>query len=266
MTDAVESDGAMFDDTRSLNVSGPPAGDFFAYSFGRSHHATNRDQSGLPLMMLDGHPVVPLPSRARSTQLALKRIMDIVLAGGALIVLLPLLAGIALAIRLSGKGSVLFRQSRPGLNGQPFELLKFRTMRHDACDVEGLKQATSNDERVTRLGKFLRATSLDELPQLWNILIGEMSIIGPRPMVSGMLAVGRDYRELVPYYDFRLLMKPGLSGWAQANGFRGPTDAIGPAIARIDHDCAYIQNFSVALDIKTIAQTLFREFITGTGL
>ena len=85
MTDAVESDGAMFDDTRSVNVSGSPAGDFFAYSFGRSHHATNRNQSGLPLMMLDGHPVVPLPSRARSTQLALKRIMDIVLAGGALL-------------------------------------------------------------------------------------------------------------------------------------------------------------------------------------
>jgi lipopolysaccharide/colanic/teichoic acid biosynthesis glycosyltransferase len=119
---------------------------------------------------------------------------------------------------------------------------------------------------VTPVGRFLRRTSLDELPQLVNVIVGDMSLVGPRPHVEGMLAAGVDYAELVPYYNLRHVMRPGLSGWAQANGLRGPTDSAEAARARIDHDVAYIQNFSIWLDLKIIWLTLVKEFVTGSGV
>lgn len=225
------------------------------------------EESGLPMLTQHGQPILPAMTRSRRAQLALKRwVFDLPLAVMATLILLPLLLSIALGIRLSSRGPVLFGQTRLGLDGKPFRLLKFRTMRIEACDDSGLNQTVANDDRQTAIGRFLRATSLDELPQLWNIIVGDMSVIGPRPMVEGQQAAGRDYREVVPYYDYRQRMKPGLSGWAQANGLRGSTREYGPAKRRIDHDCAYIQNFSLALDIKIIARTIIREFLTGSGV
>lgn len=226
-----------------------------------------REESGLPLVTQGGMPVPPAMTPSRRVQLALKRwAFDLPFAILASLVLLPLLVVIAVAIRVTSAGPVIFGQMRLGKDGKPFRLYKFRTLRIEECDESGLNQTEGNDERQTRLGRFLRATSLDELPQLWNIIIGDMSVVGPRPMVEGQQAGGRDYREVVPYYDFRQLMPPGLSGWAQANGLRGSTKELGPAGRRIDHDCAYIQNFSLTLDLKIIVRTIVREFLTGSGV
>lgn len=225
-----------------------------------------RAVSGLPLTSIDNFPVAPSETPERRRSLKLKRWFDIILAGLAgLVLLLPLLM-IAAAVRITSPGPILFRQSRVGQGGRLFTMLKFRTVRIEATDHSGLAQVETGDARLTPIGAFLRATSLDELPQLINILRGDMSIVGPRPMVAGQQAAGRDYREVVPYYDFRALMKPGLSGWAQANGLRGPTDDRDAAIARIEHDCAYIQNFSLRLDALIIFRTLKSQFLTGTGL
>lgn len=224
-------------------------------------------QSGLPLTKSGGAPTAITSGWTRRLQLVLKRLLiDIPLSALALAVLAPILAGLALAIRTTSEGPVIFRQSRVGLGGREFLMLKFRTMRIDTCDDSGLTQVVADDDRVTRIGRILRATSLDELPQLWNILVGDMAVIGPRPMVRGMRAAGLDYRDVVPYYDYRYLVKPGLSGWAQANGLRGPTTDARKAKARIDHDCAYVQNFSLALDLRIIAKTLATEFLTGSGV
>lgn len=224
-------------------------------------------QSGLPLSMTAGVPSAPREGFWVSVQSWLKRVLfDIGLSAMALIVLSPLLLGVALAVRLTSKGPALFRQSRVGLGGKEFTVLKFRTMRIDACDESGLAQVVADDDRVTPIGRFLRATSIDELPQLWNILVGNMSVVGPRPMVRGQLAAGVDYYDVVPYYDYRHRVKPGLSGWAQANGLRGPTANLQAAKDRIDHDCAYVQNFSLALDVLIIFRTIVREFLTGSGV
>lgn len=230
------------------------------------YQSTNRFQSGLRCSFSNNWAVIPATDESRLQALIVKRAMDIVLAALALIALLPLLVATAIAVKLTSKGPVLFRQSRPGLHGRAFEMLKFRTMYADAGDVSGVRQTSANDARVTPLGRFLRAKSIDELPQLFNVLMGDMSLIGPRPHVEGMLAGGVRYDELVPYYDLRYEMRPGLSGWAQANGLRGPTTDPALAKARIDHDIAYIQNFSVLLDLRIIARTIVGEFFTGTGL
>ena len=194
-----------------------------------------------------------------------KRLLDVVSSATAIVGLAPILPCVAVLIKLNSRGPVFYRQHRAGLHGHPFELLKFRSMRLEHCDADGLRQAQTDDTRLTPIGRVLRATSIDELPQLWNILIGEMSVIGSRPMVEGQQAAGLDYRELVSYYSYRQLMKPGLSGWAQANGLRGPTGEATSAIRRIEHDCAYIQNFTIGLDLKIIGRTLLREFVNGTG-
>ena len=223
-------------------------------------------QSGLPLTMREGRPVMP-DAKALSRQLELRRLLlDIPLSALALLALSPLLIAVALIIKLTSPGPVMFLQKRTGLDGLEFDIFKFRSMRADAGDATGVKQTTANDDRVTPIGRFIRATSIDELPQLWNILKGDMSVIGPRPMVRGQLAGGTAYRQAVPYYDYRHLVRPGLSGWAQANGLRGPTTDADSARQRVDHDCAYVQNVSVMLDIRIILQTIRREFLTGTGL
>lgn len=240
-------------------------------SLGRAVVDTGRDgysvsrHSGLPLLRCDGVPVVPehpdrLPERLR------RPLIDLPLALAALLVLLPLLLGVALAVRFTSKGPVLFSQWRVGQHGRPFRMLKFRTLRAEACDLAGHRQVAEDDERVTPIGRFLRSTSLDELPQLWNVLVGEMALVGPRPMVHGMRAGGADYRALVPYYSYRQLVRPGITGWAQANGLRGPTDDAVSARQRIDHDCAYIQNASLGLDARIIVRTLRREFLSGSGI
>jgi lipopolysaccharide/colanic/teichoic acid biosynthesis glycosyltransferase len=223
-------------------------------------------QSGLPLRWSPDGPLLPEPSLGRTMSLIAKRVMDIVLSLAALIFLAPLLLVVALVVRFNTRGSVLFTQSRAGLHGKPFRTYKFRTMHADLSDPTGRQQTRRGDKRITPVGHFLRRFSIDELPQLLNVLRGDMSIVGPRPHVPGMLAAGVAYEELVPYYDYRYLMKPGLSGWAQAQGFRGPTDDPIVARARINHDIAYIQNFSLLLDVWIILLTLKSEFVNGSGV
>ena len=214
-----------------------------------------RGQSGLAVHWHEGRAVAPEATPIRAVSLALKRSMDIAFSLAGLVFLSPLFLVIALCIRWTDKGPVLFRQERLGRDGKVFALLKFRSMYADRCDSAGIAQATANDNRITRIGAFLRRTSLDELPQLINVLAGEMSLVGPRPHVPGMLAAGMDYEELMPHYAFRRSMRPGLTGWAQCQGLRGPTSDQIKALRRIAHDFAYVQNFSLWLDAKIIWKT-----------
>lgn len=208
----------------------------------------------------------PASAPDKPFQLILKRGMDVVGSLLGLAVLAPLLLMIAALIKLESRGPVFFRQIRTGLNDVPFEILKFRSMYSDSCDHSGVAQTTDNDPRITRLGKILRKTNLDELPQLWNVLIGDMSLVGPRPHVPDMLAAGRNYSDLVQGYDYRHLMRPGLTGLSQARGLRGPTTHRWVAIRRIVCDVEYIRNFSIFLDVKIILRTIVNELRGGTGL
>ncbi len=223
-------------------------------------------QSGLRLRFENGLPIQPPILLERRVGLAIKRFMDVVLSLGALLFLGPMLILVAIAIKATSPGPVLFRQIRTGVDGEPFLIFKFRTMRTELGDLSGTSQTRADDERLTAIGGLLRKKSIDELPQLLNVLIGNMSLVGPRPHVPGMLAAGVLYEELVPYYGFRHCMKPGITGWAQANGYRGPTDDPALSRARVDHDIAYIQNFSVRLDILTLSRTVWRELAKGTGI
>ncbi|MDR3472009.1 MAG: sugar transferase [Devosia sp.] len=224
------------------------------------------DQSGLPYSWKDGLPVIPYITSKRQLALGIKRAADVVMALLFIFVFAPVFIITALAIKLSSKGPVLFKQRRVGLGNNEFHVYKFRTMYVEGQDLSGVRQTMADDARITTVGRLLRRTSVDEVPQIINILKGEMSFVGPRPHVAGMLAGGLPYEELVPYYDLRHAMKPGLTGWAQANGLRGPTIDPIRARQRVDHDIAYIQNFSLWLDLVVIARTAWREFITGTGV
>ncbi|MFT2213833.1 sugar transferase [Rhizobium giardinii] len=198
-------------------------------------------------------------------QLAIKRMIDIAGAFFGILVLSPVFVLIALLIKLESKGPVFFKQLRTGLNEVPFEILKFRSMYTGLCDLSGVRQTIDNDPRITPLGRFLRRTNLDELPQLWNVLIGDMSLVGPRPHVPDMLAAGRNYDELVQGYEYRHLMRPGLTGLAQARGLRGPTAHRWVAIRRIVCDVEYVRQFSLLLDMKIIVRTVINELKGGTG-
>lgn len=222
-------------------------------------------QSGLPLGLIGDRPIEAAQPLRRKAQLAAKRIFDLAFALMALIALSPFMVFVALAIKATSPGPIFFSQEREGLDGARFTTLKFRSMRVDAGDPSGLKQTTRNDPRITAVGALIRRTSVDELPQLFNVLSGEMSLVGPRPHVVGMLAAGMPYKALVPYYDDRLKMRPGITGWAQANGLRGITSEAALAQARVNHDLAYIQNYSFMLDIRTILLTVRNEFLSGTG-
>jgi len=222
-------------------------------------------QHGLPLALENGLPVLTTRPQWAIVHDVLKRLIDIGLSAGALIALAPTLLLLAIAIKLTSPGPILFRQWRTGRNGVPFQIYKFRTMRTDACDPTGVRQVTAGDPGITPLGSFLRSRSLDELPQLINVLKGDMSLVGPRPHAIGMKAAGVLYEELVPYYKLRHTVRPGLSGWAQANGLRGPTTDAQSSRSRIDHDLAYIQNQSIALDIRIILMTIKSEFLVGSG-
>lgn len=186
-----------------------------------------------------------------------KRAEDLVLSSLILVVIaLPMLA-IALAIRLSSAGPVLFKQRRYGLNGREFEIWKFRTMTVME-DGSAFRQARPGDTRVTALGRFLRRTSLDELPQFINVLRGDMSIVGPRPHP---VALDEEHRRLIPHYFFRHKIRPGITGLAQVSGFRGPTDTLDKMRGRIEHDIRYIDNWSLWLDLRIIVLTILRGFL-----
>jgi Undecaprenyl-phosphate glucose phosphotransferase len=183
-----------------------------------------------------------------------KRAIDVLLGGLALCVFAPIMVFIALAIKLSSPGPVIYRQERMGLDGERFEMLKFRTMVPDAERLTGPIWAADNDPRVTRLGRWLRQTSLDELPQLINVLRGEMSLVGPRPERPPLID---EFRKLMPKYMLRHKVKSGMTGWAQVNGWRGNTDLE----TRIAHDLDYIENWSVWRDVRILSVTLFRGFL-----
>ena len=183
----------------------------------------------------------------------LKRAMDLSIGGLALILFSPLMAIIALAIKLTSPGPVIYRQERMGLDGRRFSLLKFRTMIQDAEKSTGPVWAKANDPRVTHVGKWLRRTSLDELPQLINVLKGEMSLVGPRPERPPLI---EQFRHSVPKYMLRHKVKAGMTGWAQVNGWRGDTCLE----RRIEHDIDYIQNWSLWGDVRILARTLIVGF------
>ncbi len=183
---------------------------------------------------------------------SLKRGLDLIAASGLLILLSPLLLMTAIMIRLSSSGPVFFRQARRGFGGRQFEILKFRTMTAQSCEAPFV-QATRDDARVTPLGSVLRRTSIDELPQLWNVVSGEMSLVGPRPHP---LALDNRYDELIANYAYRNHVKPGITGWAQVSGYRGETPNVGTMEARVMRDLWYINNWSLWLDIRILLRTI----------
>ncbi len=200
----------------------------------------------------------PAATQPRRLSAISKRALDLAVAGALLILLAPVLVAIALVVRFESAGPALFRQQRLGLNGKPFRILKFRTM-HVLEDGEHVRQAVPNDERVTRVGRFLRAWSLDELPQFINVVKGEMSLVGPRPHA---VAHDRQFGSLVTGYAQRSSVKPGITGWAQVNGLRGATPTIETIRRRVEHDVWYAQNASFLLDLRVLLRTpreLFRR-------
>jgi lipopolysaccharide/colanic/teichoic acid biosynthesis glycosyltransferase len=193
------------------------------------------------------------PKRARGGKVGgpLKRAFDIAVSGSALLVLSPILAGIWVAVRLESPGPGLFRQRRGGFQGRPFHILKFRTM--TKCEGSTIAQAKQGDDRTTRLGRFLRRTSIDELPQLFNVLIGDMSIIGPRPHA---LAHDRQFSTADRRYAGRHRARPGITGLAQVSGSRGPTDTPEKIRTRMEYDLQYVSRWSWAMDIQILARTV----------
>jgi putative colanic acid biosynthesis UDP-glucose lipid carrier transferase len=191
---------------------------------------------------------------------AAKRSVDLIGAGLALIMLSPLLAAVAIAIKLDSRGPVLFRQQRRGFNGQGFAICKFRTM-SVLEDGPTIIQAKPSDRRVTRIGKWLRRTSIDELPQLLNVLDGSMSLVGPRPHA---VAHDNQFDKSVRNYAFRQRVKPGLTGWAQVHGCRGPTPTTELIERRVEYDLWYIDNWSLRLDLAVLIRTPF-EVLRGTN-
>ncbi|WP_405029381.1 sugar transferase [Neorhizobium sp. SHOUNA12A] len=204
-------------------------------------------------------------SGSRRVQLAAKRAIDIGVSLSALVLLLPLMLVVALAIRIDSDGPVLFTQTRWGKDGCRFRVYKFRSMRTDLGDAKGIAQTVRDDPRITRVGALIRKANIDELPQLLNVLKGDMSLVGPRCHAIDMLAAGIPYENLVADYHRRHSMRPGMTGLAQMRGLRGPTDRPGKARARIACDLHYIDNFSILLDLRIMFGTLLAEFRGGEG-
>jgi Undecaprenyl-phosphate glucose phosphotransferase len=186
-----------------------------------------------------------------------KRMEDVVIAGFCLLVVLPLMLVIALSIKLDSRGPVLFRQKRLGASNLPFNLLKFRSMYVEQTDPLGQQLTCAGDPRITRVGRFLRVTSLDELPQLINVLRGEMALVGPRPHPLAANAAGISYARAISEYPIRHRVKPGMTGWAQVNGWRGETTTIEQIRRRVEHDLYYIENWSLTFDLLILARTVF---------
>lgn len=186
----------------------------------------------------------------------LKRMMDIVLSIVLLLLLTPVLIGVAVAVKFTSPGPILFKQKRYGVGGKEIDVYKFRSMKvMPPSNV--VKQATQNDDRITPVGRFIRRTSLDELPQFFNVLQGSMSIVGPRPHASQHNEL---YRKLIPGYMLRHKVKPGITGWAQVNGLRGETETVEKMRRRIQYDLVYISHWSFAFDLRIILRTALLVF------
>jgi undecaprenyl-phosphate galactose phosphotransferase/putative colanic acid biosynthesis UDP-glucose lipid carrier transferase len=187
----------------------------------------------------------------RRYERSIKRAFDVIVAASLLLVLSPLMLVIAIAIKLDSHGSIIFRQRRNGFNGRHFAIYKFRTMQVSE-DGSKIAQAQPHDPRFTRLGRFMRQTSIDELPQLFNILKGDMSVVGPRPHA---IAHDDEYGKLIADYAFRNHVKPGITGWAQIHGLRGRTRYLEQMSDRVKFDLWYINNWSLWLDLRIVAWT-----------
>ncbi len=189
----------------------------------------------------------------------LKRLLDLLAATAGLLLSLPIMLLVAIAVRLDSKGPVLYRQTRVGLMGKSFEVLKFRSMRQDAERYTGAQWAVENDPRITRVGRFLRKYRLDELPQFWNVIRGEMSFVGPRPERPCFV---EELRRVIPYYDERHSVRPGITGWAQVQLHYGAS--VEDALAKLEYDLFYLKNMSILFDLAIIFQTV-RIVIGGNG-
>lgn len=207
--------------------------------------------AGLPVINLSSTPM-------EGFNRVVKEVEDRVLASLILLLISPVLLAIAVGVKLSSPGPVFFRQQRNGWGGKPIHVLKFRSMvvHHEAAGT--LTQASKKDSRITPFGAFLRRSSLDELPQFWNVLTGEMSIVGPRPHA---VAHNDQYKVLVDDYMLRHRVKPGITGWAQINGYRGETDTLDKMQKRVEYDLYYIEHWSLWLDLKIIFLTIFKGFV-----
>ena len=205
------------------------------------------------LQDMNGVPVVGIcETPFTGTNLLVKRLSDLVIAAIIVVLISPLLLAIAIGIKLSSRGPVIFKQRRNGLDGEEIVVYKFRSMTtQDDGDV--VVQATRNDPRITRFGAFLRSTSLDELPQFFNVLQGTMSVVGPRPHA---VTHNDAYRQIIKAYMVRHKVKPGITGWAQINGQRGETDTIDKMRTRVEYDLEYLRNWSLGLDLRIIAGTV----------
>lgn len=202
---------------------------------------------GLPIISFQDTPLY-------GWNIVIKRASDIIIALFGIIITLPIMILIALIIKLTSQGPIFYKQKRAGLDGRAFEMLKFRTMHVDAEKETGPVWAKENDQRRTRFGAFLRKTSLDELPQFFNVLKGDMSVVRPRPERPEFI---ERFRKEIPRYMFRHKMRAGITVWAQVNGWRGDTDLK----KRIEHDLYYIENWSIWFDLKVILLTLWRGLI-----
>ena len=208
---------------------------------------------GVPMLEIVDRPLKHWNGIAKSVE-------DFVVGNALLAALAPLMAIIALLIKLDSRGPILFVQDRFGFNNKVIRVLKFRTMYTEKTDPSGAAQTTRSDPRVTRVGRFLRAFSLDELPQLFNVLSGDMSLVGPRAHPLSMKAGDKPYYDAVRDYFQRHRVKPGITGWAQINGLRGETDTIDKASQRVSYDLYYIDNWSLWLDLKVLLLS-FRVFV-----
>ena len=202
---------------------------------------------GLPIISLQGAPL-------EGWNLIAKRAFDLLVSFVALVLLAPVMLALAAAVKLTSRGPVFYAQERMGLDGQLFHMFKFRTMRTDA-EKHGAQFATANDTRRTPIGAFLRGSSLDELPQFWNVFAGDMSLVGPRPERPVFI---EEFKKQIPRYHLRHMVKSGITGWAQVNGLRGDTSIKD----RIDYDLYYIENWSLMFDLKILMRTALGGFLS----
>lgn len=222
--------------------------DIFGFSI-LNHSMT--EIAGLPAVNLSDTPM-------GGANRVVKELEDRILALVIIMIISPVALIISAAIMFTSSGPILFKQKRHGWDGRVINIYKFRTMDLHTESQDSLTQASKNDSRVTKLGKFLRKTSLDELPQFYNVLQGRMSIVGPRPHA---IQHNELYKEKVDRYMLRHMVKPGITGWAQVNGYRGETDTIDKMKKRIEYDLYYIENWSIWFDLKIITLTMFKGFV-----
>ncbi|MEE1672670.1 undecaprenyl-phosphate glucose phosphotransferase [Agarivorans aestuarii] len=225
--------------------------DFFTYNLLHSRWSS----------LGDIQTVSVFDSPFRGGSMLVKRIQDIVLASIIILLISPLLLAVAVGVKRSSPGPILFKQDRYGLDGKKIRVWKFRSMSTQDNGAV-VKQATKNDPRVTKFGAFIRRTSLDELPQFFNVLMGSMSIVGPRPHA---VSHNEEYRQIVNRYMLRHKVKPGITGWAQINGYRGETDTLEKMEKRVQYDLEYIRVWTLWMDIKIVFLTIFKGFVGKTA-